>query len=133
MSEAISSSKYGVVVMADLEDAFDRVWRDGAIYKFYEAAIRNNMLSVFDSFLGDHFSRNLVNVYSSNWVQTHMYIPGIPFKSIHLPCLQFRSNMEEETPDSNHAKNNKKPKIQENQNVQTTWSSGGFIQIFINY
>ena len=71
MSEAISNSKYGVVVMADLEDAFDAVWRDGAIYKLYEAAIRNNMLSVFDSFRGDHFSRNLVNVYSSNWVQTH--------------------------------------------------------------
>ena len=28
MSEAASSGKYGVVVMADLEGAFDAVWRD---------------------------------------------------------------------------------------------------------
>ena len=31
MSEAISSGKYGVVVMADLEAAFDAVWRDGVV------------------------------------------------------------------------------------------------------
>ena len=47
MSEAASSSKYGVVVMADLEGAFDAVWRDGAIYKLYQAVMKNNMLSVF--------------------------------------------------------------------------------------
>ena len=33
MSEAVSIGKYGVVVMADLESAFDAVWRDGAICK----------------------------------------------------------------------------------------------------
>ena len=36
MSEAVSIGKYGVVVMADLESAFDAVWRDGAICKLYQ-------------------------------------------------------------------------------------------------
>ena len=47
MSEAASSGKYGVVVMADLEGAFDAVWRDWAIYKLYQAGIKSNMHSVF--------------------------------------------------------------------------------------
>ena len=67
MSEAVSSSKYGLVVIADLQGAFDTVWRDGIIYKLYQAGIRNNMPSVFDSFLCDRLSRNLVNTYYSNW------------------------------------------------------------------
>ena len=60
MSEAISSGKNGIVVMADLEGAFDAVWRDKAIYKLYEAGIRNNMLSVFDSFLCDRLLRKIL-------------------------------------------------------------------------
>ena len=68
MSEAVSNSKYGLVVIADLQGAFDAVWRDGTIYKSYQAGIRNNMPSVFDSFLCDRLSRNLVNTYYSNWV-----------------------------------------------------------------
>ena len=47
MSEAMSSSKYGVVVAnAGLRGAFDAVARDTAICKLYEAGIRNNMLSL---------------------------------------------------------------------------------------
>ena len=84
MSEAASSSKYGVVVMADLEGAFDAVWRDGAIYKLYQAGIKNNMLSGFDSFLCDRLSRNLVNTCSSNWVQTHT---GVPQGSLLSPFI----------------------------------------------
>ena len=74
MSEAISSSKYGIVVMAD-SGVFDALWRDEALYKLYEAGIRNNMLPVVDSFLCDRLSRNLVNTNSSNWVQTHTGVP----------------------------------------------------------
>ena len=102
MSEAMSSSKYGIVVAnAGLRGAFDAVGRDTAICKLYEAGIRNNMLSLFDSLC---FS--LVNTYSSNWVQTHT---GVPQGSLLSPFtfLVYTSDltMEEETPDSNHAKN----------------------------
>ena len=60
MSEATSSGKNGIVVMADGEGAFDAVWRDKAIYKLYEAGIRNNMFSVFDSFLCDRLLRKIL-------------------------------------------------------------------------
>ena len=36
MLDAISSGKYGLAVMADLEGAFDTVWREGAIYKLHK-------------------------------------------------------------------------------------------------
>ena len=75
MSEAKSSSKYGVVVMADLEGAFDAAWRNGVIYKLYEAGIRNSRVPVFDSFLCDRLSRNLINIYSSNWFHTYTGVP----------------------------------------------------------
>ena len=106
MSEGISSGKSEVVVMAELAGAFDVAWRDGAIYKLYEADVRNNMLSVFDSFLCGRLSRNLVNNYSSNWVQTQI---GILQGTLLSPFifLVYTSDltMEEETPDSNHARN----------------------------
>ena len=51
MLEAIANGKYGVVVMADLEGAFDAVWRNGAIYKLYNAGLRDNLLSVFSSYI----------------------------------------------------------------------------------
>ena len=64
ISDAISFGKYGIAVMADLEGAFDTVWREEAIYKLHKAGINNNLLSVFSSFLSDRFSRNLVNSYT---------------------------------------------------------------------
>ena len=70
MSPAISSGKYGIVVMIYLEGAFDTVWRKGVIYKLHKAAINNNLLSVFSSFLNDRYSRNLMNSHTSDWFQT---------------------------------------------------------------
>ena len=31
MSDAVSSGKYGIAVMGDLEGAFDTVWREGVL------------------------------------------------------------------------------------------------------
>ena len=84
MTEAITNGHYGVVVMADLEGAFDAVWRTGAIYKLHEAGITNNLLSVFHSFLNDRQSRNLVNTHTSNWFQTNT---GVPQGSILSPLI----------------------------------------------
>ena len=34
MHEAIANGEYGIVIMADLEGAFDSAWREGALYNF---------------------------------------------------------------------------------------------------
>ena len=66
MSEAIVSGKCGVLVMVDLEGDFEAIWRNGAIHKLHKAGLRNNLLSVFSSFLNDKHSRNLVNSYTND-------------------------------------------------------------------
>ena len=53
MCEWGASSKYYIAVFADLQGAFDAVWRKGALYKLRKAGITNNLLSVFSSFLRD--------------------------------------------------------------------------------
>ena len=60
MLDTISSRKYSVAVMADLEGGFDPVWSKGAIYKLLKAGIYNNLLSVFSGFLKDRYSGNLI-------------------------------------------------------------------------
>ena len=50
MNEAMTSGKNGIAVMADLEEAFDSVLREEAIYKLYKARITNNLLLVLASF-----------------------------------------------------------------------------------
>ena len=39
MIETITKIKYGIAIMADLEGAFDSVWRLGALYKLHKARI----------------------------------------------------------------------------------------------
>ena len=75
VSDAISSGKYCIAVMADLEGAFDTVQREGAIYRLQKSGINNNLLSVFSSFLSDKYSRNLVNSHTSDWFQTTLGVP----------------------------------------------------------
>ena len=53
-------------IIADLEGAFDTVWKEGVIYK---SGINNNLLSVFSSLLSGRYSRNLVNSHTNNWSQ----------------------------------------------------------------
>ena len=83
MSDAKSSGKYGIAVMADLEGPFDTAWRKGTIYKLHKAGINNN-LSAFSSFLSDRYSRNLVNNYTNHWFQTTI---GVPQDSILSPLI----------------------------------------------
>ena len=60
MHEAIANGEYSIVIMADLEGAFDSAWREGALYKLHMAGINNN-LAVLSSFLSDRVCRNFVN------------------------------------------------------------------------
>ena len=73
--EEVGSGKYGIGVFADLQGAFDVVWRKVALYKMHKAGITNNLLSVFSSFLTDRFYRNLVDSYTSDWACTTTSVP----------------------------------------------------------
>ena len=84
MCEGIASSKFGIAVFADLQGAFDAVWRKGALYKLHKAGITNNLLSVFSSFLTDRLYRNLVNSYTSDWACT---TTGVPQGSLLSPFI----------------------------------------------
>ena len=75
MNEAMTSGKYGIAIMTDLEGAFDSVWREGAIYKLYKAEITNNLLLVLASFLKHRQYKNLVNIHTGSWSNA---IYGVP-------------------------------------------------------
>ena len=63
MHEAIANGEYGIVIMADLEGAFDSAWREGALYKLNIAGINNNLLALLSSFLTDRVCRNFIDSY----------------------------------------------------------------------
>ena len=98
MYEGVATGKYGIAVFANLQDAFDAVWRKGAFYKLYKAGITNNLLSVFSSFLTDRLYRNLVNSYTSDWACT---TTGVPKGSLLSPFIfqVFTADMTLEEPE----------------------------------
>ena len=53
--------------MADLEGAFDSVWRLGALYKLHNAAISENLLLIFASFMSNRQQSNPVNTHLDEW------------------------------------------------------------------
>ena len=67
--------KYGIVVFADLQGAFDSVQRKRALYKLRQAGINSNLLAVFSSFLTDRSFRNLVISYTSEWSFSYTGVP----------------------------------------------------------
>ena len=111
MSKAVSSGKYGVVVMADLELLLMQSGEMEQYRSCIKEVLKKNILSAFDSFVCEQLSRNLVNTYSSNWVQTHT---GVPQGSLSIPFifLVYTSDltMQEEKPDSNYTKNDQQNK-----------------------
>ena len=63
MNEAMTKNKYGIAIMADLEETFDSVLRLGALYKLDKAGISENLLLIFASFMRNSQQRNLVNTH----------------------------------------------------------------------
>ena len=53
MNKAMTKNKYGIAIMADLEGTFDSVWRLGALYKLHKAAISENLILIFASFMSN--------------------------------------------------------------------------------
>ena len=80
----VRENKCGIVVFADLQGAFDSVWRKGALYKLHQAGINSNLLSVFSSFFTDRSFRNLVNSYTSEWSFSYT---GVPQGSLLSPLI----------------------------------------------
>ena len=67
INKAITKNKYGIAIMADLEGAFDSVWRLGALYKLHKAGISENLLLIFASFMRNCQQRNLVSTHVDVW------------------------------------------------------------------
>ena len=68
MNEAMTSGKYGIAIMTDLEGAFDSIWREGA-------EITNNLLLVLASFLKHRQYKHLANTHTGSWSNT---VYGVP-------------------------------------------------------
>ena len=87
--------------MADLEGAFDSVWREGALYKLHMAGINNTLLSVLSSFLTDRVCRNLVNSRQGPWLETQLGVPQGSLLSLPIfPVYTTDLTLEEEKPQS---------------------------------
>ena len=84
LCSAIRDNKYGIVVLADLQGAFDSVWRKGALYKLHQADINSNLLAIFSRFFTDRSFRNLVNSYTSEWSFSYT---GVPQGSLLSPLI----------------------------------------------
>ena len=83
----MTKNEYGIVIMADLEGAFDSVWRLRAVSKLHKAGVSENLLLIFASFMNKRQQRNLVNTYRSvvkirNWGSTRICIKPINLLSI---------------------------------------------------
>ena len=86
MNEAVTKNKYGIAIMADLEGAFDSVWRLGALYKLHKAGILKSLLLIFACFMRNRQQRNLVNKHVDEWSTSEI---GVHIKPTNL--LSIRS------------------------------------------
>ena len=78
-NEAITKNKYGIAIMADLEGAFDSVWRLGALYKLHKGGISENLLLIFPSFMRNHQKKTLLDTNVDEWSTSET---GVPQRSI---------------------------------------------------
>ena len=84
MNEASTKNKYGIAIMADLEGAFDSVWRLEALYKLHRTGISENLLLIFASFMRKRQQGNLVNTHVVEWSLSKT---GVPQGSILSPLI----------------------------------------------
>ena len=100
MCEGVASGKYDISVFANLQGAFDVVWRKGAQYKSHKAGITNNLLSVFSSFLIERFYGNVVDSSPAPLTGACSTTTDVPQGSIISPFhfLDFTADMTLEEP-----------------------------------
>ena len=80
--------------MADLEGAFDSVWREGAIYNLYKAGTTNNLLLVLASFLKHHQYKNFSQ---TTYIWSITRVDTQPTNFSHVHCSADMSADEENT------------------------------------
>ena len=71
-------------VFLDMSKAFDKVWREGLIYKLKSMGVSDSLLKLFQSFLTNRFQRVLLNGQTSEWLPVKA---GVPQGSILGPLL----------------------------------------------
>ena len=81
---ARSQDMFTATTFIDLEGAYDRVWRNGLLYKLHQAGLRGKLFLSIASFLTNRFARSFANGDVSDWIETLL---GLPQGSILSPIL----------------------------------------------
>ena len=63
------------VVFLDLSNAFDKVWREGLIFKLKSMGISDALLELIGSFLENRFQRVALNGQTSEWLPVKASVP----------------------------------------------------------
>ena len=62
-------------IFLDISKAFDKVWREGLIYKLQQIDISGELLNILFDFLNNRKQRFVLNDQSSNWVDVKACVP----------------------------------------------------------
>ena len=84
ITKALKEGKQVITCFIDLEGAYDKVWRNGVIYKLHCAGLRGRLLCLIDSYFSDRSVRNLVNSFTGDWISTDT---GVPQGSVLAPII----------------------------------------------
>jgi ribonuclease HI len=84
VTRAIKHREHMISCFIDLEGAFDKVWRNGIIYKLKEAGLSGRLLLFIASYLEDRKVRNKVKSFTSDWICSDI---GVPQGSVLGPIL----------------------------------------------
>ena len=74
-------------VFLDISKAFDKVWRDGLIYKLKQNGIKDKLLCLLIDFLKKRQQRVVLNGHSSSWTKVNAGFHRDQFRDLY--CFSF--------------------------------------------
>lgn len=97
LAEKMNKRQHSTMVLLDVKEAFDRVWREGLIHKLIEMGIPDYLIAIIKSFLTDRYFRVRVGASRSTRRRTSA---GVPQGSKLSPLLfnLFCANMPTASP-----------------------------------